>query len=308
MKFKTWISKRWICLDYGFILPILARLPMRWGRFLASLRGMLYAKVQRDWRQFSFNDTSLHERTCEAFEKIVPGIERHKLEHIIRDRYRMQSLEEFDAACLVRNTITRWPVVFDGLEAVEEAAKTGQGIVFLTAHFGTSIVGGPFLRRLGLPILGMSSDIVDHPQVDPNISRFFQLKYQAMGNDLNGGTILHRQGNTRRFLRILQQGGAVVIVGDLPPDPGEEAIFKPFFGENRGFSPGAVKMAAMTKSLLFAYVCEFIEGQYVIRFSKPGEDVYGFIESAIKNNPCAWWAADLLPLLPLESPVDVTLK
>jgi lauroyl/myristoyl acyltransferase len=147
-------------------------------------------------------------------------------------------------------------------------------------------------------VLGMSSSVVDDPRVHPAIARFYRRKYAAITPYMNGGGIIDRQGNAAKFVRFLLRGGAVGIVGDLPPDPGEQPLVKMFLGKQRGFAPGAVKLAEMTGAKILAYVCVYSGGEYVLRFSAPEQDPYQFIEEAIRSEPSQWWAADLLPLLP----------
>ena len=289
----------WTSFDYTFLLPFLARLPVPLGRGLATVRGRLYARWGRDWRQFSFQDTTLRERTRKAYAELRPHEGPEAIEHLVRQRYVMQSLEELEAAWVACRDFNDWPVEYVGLDHVQETLKAHGRAVFVTSHFASSIVGTIHLRRLGLPVLGMSSNVVEDPRVHPAIGRFYRRKYVAMGRYLLGGKILDRQGNSREFVKFLRANGAIVIVGDLPPDPHEQALEAPFFGAVRGFAPGPSRMAAMVKAPLLAYVCEFTSKGYRLTFSEPGQSPYALFERHIRKNPSAWWAADLLPLLPL---------
>jgi lauroyl/myristoyl acyltransferase len=222
---------------------------------------------------------------------------------MVRQRYVMQSLEELEAAWVVYRNLSDWPVEFIGLEQVREVIKTHGRVVFVTSHFASSILGTIHLNRLGIPVLGMSSNVVEDPRVHPAIGRFYRKKYAAMGPYLLGGEILDRQGNSREFVRFLKKGGAVVIVGDLPPEPHEQAFAVQFFGKVRGFASGPTRMASIAQSPLLAYVCEYTSKGYRLTFSEPGQNPYALIEEHIRNDPSAWWAADLLPLLPLEQSI-----
>lgn len=299
MKLLNWIQHKWITLDYGVVLPLLARLPPTWGRRLAAWRGMLYARLQRDWRQFSFQDNALYERTWQTMHLLLPEADDAMLMQAVMLRYQMQSIEEWEAACMIVRDISRWPVVYEGLEDILALLKNNPRMVLLTAHFANSILGIVLLQRLGVPILVMSSNIVDDLSVHPYISRFYRKKYAAMSNYLNGGQVLDRENNTSKFVRFLKRGGAVVIVGDLPPSPHESAIIRYFLGASCGFASGAVKLAKIEKASLVAFVCEFDAsvGSYYLRFSAPNEEPYAFIEQAILHKPSAWWAADILPQL-----------
>ncbi|MFU8787391.1 MAG: lysophospholipid acyltransferase family protein [Methylobacter sp.] len=302
MSHLSWIQRQWIAWDYGVLLPLLARLPLSWGRCLAAWRGLLYAWLKRDWRQLSFQDQSLYRRTQQTLGRLLPEAGALALTQAVAQRYQMQSIEEWEAACMIiGRDISQWPVSYEGLDGMLALLQEHPRVVFLTGHFGSSILGTVLLQRLGLPVLGMSSNIVDDPRVHPRIGRFYRQKYAAMGRYLNGGQILDRQGNASKFVRFLQRGGAVVIVGDLPADPNESALVKPFLGVSCGFAPGAVKLAKIAQAPLMGFVCEFHAGIHHLRFSAPGEDPYTFIGQAIRRHPSAWWAADVLPLMMLET-------
>ena len=299
MSFRSQWQSWWIAFDYTVLLPFLARLPVSLGRFLATVRGRLYGRWARDWRQFSFQDAALRERTRQAYTEFRPLARADEIEHLVRQRYVMQSLEELEAAWVACRDLNGWPVEYIGLEHVQESLKTHGRAVFVTSHFASSIVGTIHLRRLGLPVLGMSSNVVEDPRVHPAIGRFYRRKYAAMGPYLLGGEVLDRQGNSREFVKFLKKGGAVVIVGDLPPEPHEQALETPFFGKVRGFAPGPSRMAGIVQAPLLAYVCEYTSRGYRLTFSAPGQSPYALFEKHIRKNPSAWWAADLLPLLPM---------
>jgi hypothetical protein len=86
-------------------------------------------------------------------------------------------------------------------------------------------------------------------------------------------------------------------------------LTKAFLGQERQFAAGAQRLADLFKIPLLAFVCESPEitqdGTHRVRFSRPDEDPYGFIASAIAQNPSQWWAMDLLPVYPR---VEATLE
>lgn len=303
MSHLNWIQRQWIVLDYRIFLPLLTHLPLSWGRRIAAWRGLLYAHLKRDWRQFSFQDNDLHARTQQAMQLILDGADTSSLAKAVIQRYQMQSIEEWEAACIIAgHNISHWPVIYEGLEDILKILHDNSRIVFLTAHFGSSILGFVLLQRLGIPILGMSSNVVDNPSVHPCISHFYRQKYAAMAQYLNGGQILDHENNTIKFVRFLQRKGIVITLGDLPPSSNNSMLIRSFSGSLRGFAPGPFKLAKITNAPVRAFVCEFRDNIYHLRFSAPGEDPYAFIDHAIHNHPGAWWAADLLPLLPKASP------
>jgi lauroyl/myristoyl acyltransferase len=289
----SWFQRQWIAWDYNVLLPLLARFPFSWGRRLAAWRGLLYARLRRDWRQFSFQDNDLYMRTQQAITQLLPEADATEITQAVAQRYQMYSIEEWEGACLIiGRDISYWPVVYEGLEELLALLQDNPRAVFLTAHFGSNILGITLMQRLDIPILTMSSNIVDDLRIHPSIRRFFRKKYAAMGRYANGGQILDREGNASKFVCFLQRGGAVVILGDL-----SGSHIRSFLGSSCGLASGPVKLAKITHAPLLAFVCEFNNGSYRLRFSTSGENPYDFIEQAIRGNPSAWWAADQLPLM-----------
>ena len=294
------LSKGLIFLDYALLLPLLAKLPVRWGRSLARARGRLNAKWGRDWRRFSFGDP-VHLRTQQVIEQLSADLRPASKQGLYQERFEYQSIEEYEAACLHTGQTSRWPVQYLGLEGVMNVlAKKGR-VVFVTSHFSSSILGTAFLGTLGVPVLGMSSNVVDRVEVPPSVSRTYRRKYKAMGRTLNGGEILDREGNTPKFVRFLKKGGAVVIVGDLPPEPNETPRWANFLGKIRGFASGAQRLSDMLDAPLMSFVCQFEQGQHCVKFSSPGEDPYVFLSQQIERDLGQWWAMDVLNAYPLQN-------
>lgn len=293
------VERLWVTLDYRYLLPLLARLPRTLGRQLATLRGWLYACLERDWRQFSFGDTELAARTRQAHRQMLGAVPAPCLKRSFRRRYAMQSLEELEAAWLIASRLEAIPVRYEGADAVKQALASNGRVVFLIAHAASNLLGTVFLRTFGMPVLGMSSSVVDDPRVPVPVGRFFRQKYAHMSRWLEGGGIVDRQGNTRRFVKFLQTPGMVVVVGDLPPDPGEAVLYHRFLGQRRGFASGAVRLAQLSGAALMSFSCQYVDGGFVVRFSEAGEHPLDFIERQVAPDPGIWWAADLLPLYPL---------
>ena len=110
---------------------------------------------------------------------------------------------------------------------------------------------------------------------------------------------MEKEGNTRKFIEFIREGNGIVILADLPPSPGEKPIWRDFFGQERGFAPGAIRLAERYQRHVVGFLCDFDpeEQCYTVRFGA-GEDPYAFFERQFARYPERWWAADLLPLYP----------
>lgn len=304
MKEASAFERFWIAFDYGFLLPFLARLPMSMGRWLATLRGYLYAHLERDWRRFSFDDQDLHRRTRQALAELMAGAEEKALTRAVRKRYVMQSLDELEACWLGCRDLRHCSIEYVGLEPVLEVLKTHGRAVFVTAHYASCVLGVVHLGRLGVPVLAMTSNVTEDPRVHPSISQFYRNRKKAGNSYLNGGQILDREGNSRHFVKFLKNGGAVVIFGELPPSPNEKPLDISFLGKERELAAGPERLANLVQAPLLGYVCEYTDKGFRMTFSDPSENAYALIEKHIQNDPAAWWAADLLPLLPLRQKIE----
>ena len=299
-RLHRWLKSLYIFLDYEVFLPLLAQLPMALGRSMAKRRGRLYARLGRDWRDFSFGDiVSL--RTRQVIGQLRPSSSSKDKERLFQERFENQSIEEFEAACLHAGVTQNWAVEYQGMHEVSQVLEQKSKLVLVTSHFSSSILGTAFLGQLGVPVMGMSSNVVDRVEVHSSISLTYRRKYKAMGRYLNGGEILDREGNASKFVRFLKKGGIVVIVGDLPPETNEVPRWAEFLGQTRGFASGAEKLSRMLDAPLMSFVCQFEEGRHRVKFSGPEEDPYEFISKQIERDLGQWWAMDVLNAYPIQN-------
>lgn len=296
---KDKLHQHWTAFDYDHLLPFLARLPVKTGRQLATWRGWIYALIERDWRRFCLGDDALHQRLKQAFRELLPGADEQTLRKALRQRYVAQSLDELEACQLARRDLREWSVQWVGLEAVQESIESHGKIVFVTSHFASCVLGVVLLEQLGIPVLAMTSNITEDPRVHRAVRDFYRRRKQHGDTYLNGGEVLFRQGNTRQFVKFLERGGAVVIFGDLPPDTNESALLVDFLGKKRAVAAGASRLAELVNAPLMSFICERKAQGYELTFSQPGQCPYKLLEMKIAADPAAWWAADLLPLLPI---------
>lgn len=278
-------------------MPFLTLLPYAWGRNAAYARGYLYGLLKRDWRCFTFGDDALWERTYRAYETLCPNVNHDERLELVRKRYINQSIEEFEGALLDKDRFGSMGVTYIGIESVEASLAKNGHAVFVTAHFGSSLLGITLLKRLGVALLVMSSNVVEHEKVHPTLTKFFLKKYRGIDRYMNGGEVLDIEGNGKKFLSFLKKRGSLVIIADLPPNSANEIpAWKMFFGKERGFAAGAGKLAASTDSEIIPFVCYFENNRYVVKFGDFEKDPYAFLEEEIGYRPEFWWAADMLEI------------
>ena len=283
-----------IWFDYEVLLPFLAFLPNRVGRYLAKLRGILYYHLKRDWRSFTFGDDKLYDRTYSAYKEMFPKLSSKEISWLVRERYIYQSYEEFEAAKINNRTYMKIPVEFVNKDGVEEYLKEHKNVIFATFHFG-SIVGLINLHVFGKKMLHMASNVTKQSIVHPSITKFYIKKYLVGNEYMNGGEIIDVENNNKKILKFVKNGGSISSVADLPAnEPMKEAFWAEFFGKKRAFASAIHRLSQKYNVKIVPYVCYYEKGKYIMKFADMSEDMYGFFEEEIRKRPGMWWASDLL--------------
>jgi lauroyl/myristoyl acyltransferase len=292
--------------EFTLFLPLLARLPLRLGYLLATWRGTLNWALDREWRSIALGQRYIRAATNQALKQILPDLSLAEIRRLTRRRFETNSREEFEACLLMEDRVREMSFSVRGLESVREQSACRRGIVLLTAHFDSFILGIVFLGISGLVVNVMTSDVVENPLMDGPMRRFFYRKYRGLERYLQGGRAVHVEQNLRFFYQALLNGECVVVLADLPTSSNKEhRTWMPFLGRERSFLSGAFRLAQRTRSALAGFICQWEGGyKYKVTLSEciPPEEVneasyqqvYAFLETAIQNNPERWWAADLL--------------
>lgn len=292
--------------EYSLLLPLMGRLPIQLGYRLAVLRGRINWALDREWRSIAVGHRYIRAATERAMNLILPDLPAAAVRSMTRRRFEGFSREEFEAQLLMRRRVAKLHYTVQGIETVQNHLAGGRGMILLTPHFDSFILGMVFLGMSGLRVNVMTSDVVENPRVDRCVRRFFFGKYRGMELYLQGGKAIHVEQNLRFFYRALLAGESIVVLADLPtPKSGDHPVWLRFLGRERSFLSGAFRLARRTGSAVTGFVCRW-EGatNYTVTVDEcipPGEvnqtsyqRVYDFFDAAIRSNPERWWAADLL--------------
>ncbi|MBW1671471.1 MAG: lysophospholipid acyltransferase family protein [Deltaproteobacteria bacterium] len=223
-------------------------------------------------------------------------------------RFIHYSREEWEA-CLLSGkyiqTIFRQST-FKGLDKLLEYQKDGRGIVLLTCHFDSFVMGIILLGMAGLRVNAVSSSVVEDSRVHTSVQKFYYDKYRNMEKFMNGGKVVHFERNLRFFYGALKRGEAVVILADLPATSRKTEVIVPFLGGTRRMAPGAWRIAKKTDSVIGAFVClHDAPGDYRVLCYLAGDKrpadpagamtpIYKFLDQQIRLHPERWWASELL--------------
>lgn len=303
-------------IEYGLFLPYCARLHWKIGMMVAKVRGRINAWANRDfWRIDVLGDKELPKRIDKGIQIVLESVKKEspkkrEIEALRKRIFETVAMEELESAWLGQRKRPNCKVEFENVDRVLEYKRSGKNIVFLTAHYGNSIMGISFLGDLGFSPLVMSSDFyLKKDGVPESMKRFYSAKYEGLSSFLNKGKVLAQEGNLKKFYDWLGGGGDVLILGDLPAFDEKNILWVDFFDQKRAFSQGASRMARAKGAAIVPFVCVFENGRYVVKFGDLSELVddeseynsgYKFLEEQIKKSPEYYYGMDLLPLFAIK--------
>ena len=299
---------RWQAIDYGWLLPLLASLPYALAHKLAKWRGTVHAHLGRDWAELSVGMPYIAERTFRAAQMLWPQLDAAD---IVKKRYQAISREEWHANLLWRGQLDGLHCNLEALNNMLSKASPQKGLVVLTAHFDSFIVGMVGLGLCGRKTSVTTSNIYEHEKVHPAVSTFFDRKYRGAEKFLQGGKFMHVETSLRAFYRALNRKETVVVVADAPATLEGNGEWLPWFGQTRKVANGGFRMAKETDSLICAMLCVTSdEGEVSWLCSDvfdpdtdphAAENLFAFFETCILAHPGKWWASHLFPDYPIQS-------
>jgi lauroyl/myristoyl acyltransferase/2-polyprenyl-3-methyl-5-hydroxy-6-metoxy-1,4-benzoquinol methylase len=293
--------------DFRVVLPWLGRLPKALGEPLSLWRGRWRAALQADWRSVALGRRHVGERSLQAYRDLAPDADDVQRLAWLRRRFATEARDEFEARWVALGRTSDLGCRFAPPDSPATLRARTRGLVLLTAHHESFILGIVFLARSGVPVNAMKSTVTHDPRVARAVSRHFEAKYAGLERHLNGGRLVDIEAGVRPIYRMLERGEVVVVLADAPVLPNGARVEVPFLGASRALAGGAVRIAEKTGSDLGAFVCATSgPRRYTVTMSAIGpardratvETAYGFLSDAILRDPGGWWAADLLPDMP----------
>jgi KDO2-lipid IV(A) lauroyltransferase len=132
-----------------------------------------------------------------------------------------------------------------GMHLLEEARRSGTGLLLLTAHIGNFILAANYYRSLGYPMTFVFKRIANpymHREVEAVYRRYggTGIEVQGSRNDPKGGI---------RLFRRLKEGDIVIVLVDQ--DAGPEGHIGTFFGIPTSLPAGPVRLAVRSGTPVF---------------------------------------------------------
>ena len=314
IKRHTW-RYGWQALDYGVILPLMARLPLTWAYRVADWRGAFNARRARDWAELSVGFAYIGERSAQAFREILPEASSVEIAGLVVQRYQTVAREELEGLLAIRGRLDEIQMELGPIRETLSQRTAGRGLVVVMSHFDNLFLGLTGIARCGLPTYLMTSDIVQDSRVHPKVRQFFADKYRCYVKRMAGGEFLPTSTSARdKFYAVLRHGGVVVVISETPASPDKDkGTWVSWMGKRRKMADSALRMALDTGSQMVGMRNRQVSPGHIAwqwsdlitpeHFQQYGNStaremiyapIFAFLEAGIKADPGRWWAAHLL--------------
>jgi KDO2-lipid IV(A) lauroyltransferase len=239
-------------LEYAAAWPfikILGLLPRSLSRALAISIGQMVYLLHGKLRRVGMRNLEMAfpQMTVAERKRILRGeftsLGRQLAEVCQFPRYSLENVEQV--------------VVYDGLENYEQAYARGQGVLFLTAHFG-----GWEVSAFAHSLHGHWIHVVNRPMDNPYLNELLQ-NYRTM----HGNKMVDKDDFVRGLLAAMKAGETVGILMDTNMTP-PQGIFVDFFGRAACTASGLARIALRTDAAVVPGFTIWDEalGKYRLRF------------------------------------------
>jgi len=295
----TW----WVSYEYGRLLSGSSVWPLPCQEILAALRATVWTFRGWEWRAW-IGDTQVPQRTLAAFRLLDPSGNHWKHYLWLWRRNFTQAYEEQESAWIGSGRLPdNLRVDYVGLEHFSEPLPP---TLLLTTHFGSAILGGAFLGRLGWSIDSVGSAVVEHPALPEAVRHHYARKFHQIGR-MHQGRVILVERQPKAPYQTLTAGRSLILFVDMPPPtPEAGAVTLRFMGHSCRLAQGALRIALRTQVPVAAYLVQRLRpGRYRVHLAPPRpvkreedlQPIFDFFTAHMQSAPWAWWAADLLPLM-----------
>jgi lauroyl/myristoyl acyltransferase/mitochondrial fission protein ELM1 len=237
------------CILIKVLGVIVRSLPIGFSLFLGARLGILLYYFDLKHKAIAYSNLKV------AFgDKFSP----EQLRHLTREFYRSfgHNLIEIFFIPLVDKEYMNKYISIEGLEFVEQAFKTGKGVILLGVHSGSWELSNVICANLGFNFNLIVRD-QRHPRLNELLNRYRMQK---------GCKILQRENQTRYLLEALKKNEAIGMTIDQGGKTGE--LVK-FFGKDASMATGAIRLALKYDSVILPAYYTRVKGPYIKTIIEP---------------------------------------
>ncbi len=164
-----------------------------------------------------------------------------EIDALVRNFYESFGMNIVDFARLSRASkeYIKGTVEFEGLDNLKRAKADGNGVVLLSAHFGSWET-----LNAALAIEGYAMGVIARPIDNPYVDRYIERMRSRFGND-----IIPKKNSVRSMLSILKGGGILGILMDQRAS-WKESVEVAFFGTKARTNKGLASILTRVDSVV----------------------------------------------------------
>jgi Kdo2-lipid IVA lauroyltransferase/acyltransferase len=255
-------------LEYAAVLTaifIVKRLPWVVVRALGTMLGLTFYGLDRTHRRVAISNltAAFPTRSSRECRAIARGVFAH-FGRVLLELLKFSTLRPDQMRRLVE---------FEGDERARQAYSLGNGVIFLTGHFGFWELNG-IVHALELGPIGLLARPLDNPYLNSVLERVRRC---------TGNTIIYRRGAIRRIMRELRANRGVAMLIDQhihTPD----AVSVDFFNRPAATSSSVASLALRTGAPVIPVLAVPAPGgRYRMIYEHPVEPPSGDSPEAIRD-------------------------
>lgn len=290
--------------DFGYFLPLMARLPLGLGKFLSVFRGYVCFIFDYNWKSEAIGFKYIRKGVFKMMKHLNPQKSDLYNWYLTLRRFTYESREEWQALLFAKPIIKKIfsASTFENIDVLNKTDTDKEGLVLVTAHLDSYAMGMVLLGINGTKVNIATNDFFGDERIHEDVSKHYYSKYANMEHLMNGKLLdpsLHKE----HLYSSLSKGECVMFVSDVPGS--KSTIHIPFVSKKFQMPLGAFHLANKTGSKLAAYVCIYEGlGKYKTVFLPPVEifpdnpektmrPIYEFLESWILKYPDRWMASEI---------------
>lgn len=214
------------------VLPALAALPRNWGYSLIRKQGRHLHDVQNFHRE-------------EIARNLNLVLNNGRVATITRRTFEILASEDLDAFYFPfwnKQNIDRY-FSFEGLEYLDQARKSGRGVLLYTGHIGCVCSALVALGLKGYPVNHLSRDSRVEDTFHPAFRAYARFKIGWVEKKAGRNFVFINRGNYPRLIQMLGEDELVSIAIDVPPELAKRTETVEFLGRRCLFPTGLVSLA-----------------------------------------------------------------